>query len=138
MCLVCALYKPACEFPERSIRCKECHRSYTRQHYRDNKEYYKRKARNRQIRVNQETRRWLLAFLSKHPCVDCGETEIRALEFDHRIPGEKTMPVSLLATSGYPLTRVQTEVDKCEVRCANCHRIRTHKQLGWWGSRRRG
>ena len=42
--------------------------------------------------------------------------------------------VSVLARNGYSLPRVQQEIALCDVRCANCHRLRTHHQRGWWGS----
>lgn len=80
------------------------------------------------------TRRWLADYLRAHPCIDCGFTDIRALEFDHREPEDKGSSVAVLARSGYPLDRVVAEIAKCDVRCANCHRIRTHHQRGWWGA----
>ena len=61
--------------------------------------------------------------------------DIRVLEFDHHDGTTKAADVSVLARSGYPLSRVEAEVLKCDVRCANCHRIRTHEQRGWWGAR---
>jgi hypothetical protein len=85
--------------------------------------------------VNAENREWLIGYLRDHPCVDCGTTDIRVLEFDHLEPGTKVLDVAVLARSGYSLDRVKAEIAKCVVRCANCHRIRTHEQRGWWGSK---
>ena len=42
--------------------------------------------------------------------------------------------VSVLARSGYPLERVIAEVARCDVRCTDCHRIRTHAQRDWRGA----
>jgi hypothetical protein len=54
------------------------------------------------------------------------------LEFDH-VRGDKLNSVSVLAYSlGASLKRIQTEIDKCEVRCANCHRRKTARQFGWF------
>jgi hypothetical protein len=105
-----------------------------RAHYEANREYYKLKARRRQHRIVEETRAWLVEYFRTHPCVDCETTDIRVLEFDHREGATKTASVAVLARSGYPLTRVKAEVMKCDVRCANCHRSRTHRQRGWWGA----
>lgn len=105
-----------------------------RSHYAANRDYYVAKARRRQRRVVAENRAWLYYYLREHPCVDCGAGDLRVLEFDHKDPRHKVASVSVLARSGYPLRRVQEEVTKCEVRCANCHRIKTHEQFGWWAA----
>lgn len=120
--------------PPRGGRCRKCHREYMRGHYQRNRTYYVAKARARQRRVIEETRRFLLEYLQEHPCIDCGTTDPLVLEFDHRDPSEKASSVAVLARSGYPLSRVIREIAKCDVRCANCHRRRTHLQRGWWGS----
>jgi hypothetical protein len=84
--------------------------------------------------VVEETREWLIAYLARNPCVDCGEKDIRVLEFDHLDPSTKHLPVAVLARGGFSLRRVIEEVSRCDVRCANCHRRRTHLQRGWWGT----
>ena len=56
-------------------------------------------------------------------CADCGYAEVPdALELDH-LPGfEKSFPAS---AGSHSLERLMEEAAKCEVVCANCHRIRT-------------
>jgi hypothetical protein len=56
--------------------------------------------------------------------VDCGEDDILVLEFDH-CRGEKEDDVARLVMTGAPPDRIQREIDRCEVVCANCHRRRT-------------
>jgi hypothetical protein len=41
--------------------------------------------------------------------------------------------IAILAGQGFGLVQVKAEIERCDVRCANCHRIRTHRQRGWWG-----
>ena len=41
------------------------------------------------------------------------------------IRGKKIGCVSLLANRSYSLEKLEKEISKCEVRCANCHRIKT-------------
>ena len=138
-CSSCGEAKPAQAFPERTgQRCLDCRRADGRRHYQSNRAYYVAKARKRQQEVIAEVRVWLTDYLMTHPCVDCGVADVRVLEFDHRDPGEKRYAVSVLARGGYSLRQVQAEVLKCDVRCANCHRIRTHDQWGWWASSLRG
>ena len=69
------------------------------------------------------------SFRSAHPCTDCGETDLRVLDFDH--VGKKTANVSELVTRGKPLAMLEAEIASCEVVCANCHRRRTARRAGW-------
>ena len=68
-------------------------------------------------------------YLADHPCVDCGEGDSRVLEFDHL--HDKEALVSALAAWGAPRARLETEIARCEVRCANCHRRVTARRAGW-------
>lgn len=63
--------------------------------------------------------------------MDCGEQDPVVLEFDHINPAEKTQSVASLI-SRYQVSRLMEEIEKCEVRCANCHRRRTAAQLGYY------
>ncbi len=59
--------------------------------------------------------------------MDCGETNPLVLDFDHVI-GEKIMNISDMSRTSYSRETLMNEIDKCEVRCANCHRIVTDKR----------
>jgi hypothetical protein len=58
-------------------------------------------------------------------CVDCKEKYPHyMLEFDHLPEFEKTgSPTQLMQTHSW--SRAMDEIDKCEIVCANCHKIRT-------------
>ncbi len=79
--------------------------------------------------MQSRARKWINGYLSEHPCVDCGNSDIRVLEFDHVEPEKKTFTISRKIADGVALITLQKEVAKCEVRCANCHRIRTKEEL---------
>lgn len=64
-------------------------------------------------------------------CVDCGESDLVVLDFDHRDDAEKKSAISDLIKNCASLEVLQAEIEKCEVRCANCHRRRTAKVQGW-------
>ena len=67
-------------------------------------------------------------YKSQHPCVDCGYSDIRALQFDHRDRGKKLMAVSDLVKRASSIERIKIEIAKCDVRCANCHFIRSAEE----------
>ena len=137
LCSRCGLTSPITEFPwkheARGIRrswCRSCQRAYAHQHYLRNIDRYKAKARKATRRDRMRLRQRVDDFLGTHPCIDCGESDISVLEFDHRDPAQKRMPVSRLASiAGW--TTVLMEIGKCDVRCANCHRRRTARQFDW-------
>jgi hypothetical protein len=75
----------------------------------------------------QGERVFLLDFFSKHPCVDCGETDPLVLEFDHIGTKEFGIGAELRSRNWQAILR---EIDKCEAVCANCHRRRTARRGG--------
>ena len=60
-------------------------------------------------------------------CADCGNTDIRVIDFDHIDPATKMINVSSLfgRFANPEHKKISDEASKCEIRCANCHRIRT-------------
>lgn len=75
----------------------------------------------------QKNKDYVQNYLSDHPCVDCGEKNPIVLEFDH-ITDDKFMNISNMVAKAYSLERIKLEISKCEVRCANCHRIVTYNR----------
>lgn len=60
-------------------------------------------------------------------CARCGFDDPRALDFHHLDPASKTLAVSqLIARASWQA--VLDEIDRCEVVCANCHRILHHEE----------
>ncbi|ODT23932.1 MAG: hypothetical protein ABS64_08115 [Microbacterium sp. SCN 69-37] len=57
--------------------------------------------------------------------MDCGIGDIRVLDFDHRPQSSKRKDVMQLVKEGFSIRIIQDEVDKCDVRCRNCHAIAT-------------
>src|SRR5579863_5688540 len=113
-------------------RCRECHRIWNRSWHAANAETIRpRLARNREA-SRSRARNHVLAWLQDHPCVDCGENDPVVRQFDHRDGEQKKLELSHAVGRGWSVTRIQQEIDKCDVRCANCHLRRTAKQFGWW------
>lgn len=58
-------------------------------------------------------------------CADCGwRAWARGLDWDH-VRGTKARGIATLIANGRPWTEVEAEMAKCDVVCANCHRIRS-------------
>lgn len=99
---------------------KEDQNAYTRMWYRKNKESVLRRKRERKQEIKAAVRN-----MKDVPCADCGERyPYYVMDFDH-IQGDKIANVATLVNNGNWL-QILEEVQKCEIVCANCHRIRTH------------
>jgi hypothetical protein len=115
-CTKCGASKKLKEYPKkssgsgRSSWCLVCCRTYRKE------QGYKRAALS-------ERRRWIDS-LKDRPCADCQQTfPPVVMDFDH-VRGDKVASISLML--GWRKDRILAEVAKCDVVCANCHRIRTH------------
>lgn len=110
-------------------KCKACYREYLKARYEITKEKHiiiSNRSKKARLDIIHE---WLAEYLKSHPCVDCGNTDILVLEFDH-VNDDKEADVSWLIHGTTVLWKVQAEVAKCEVRCVNCHREITRKRRG--------
>ena len=115
-CSKCRLEKPVGDFDfrmagigKRQSQCRECRRSVIKKHDADR--YTKHKEIINKIKLERG-------------CIDCGfKGHPSALHFDHRDPDFKKFPIA----SGLRrnLDSIFEEISKCDVRCANCHSIRT-------------
>ena len=56
----------------------------------------------------------------KRGCVDCGNTDIYTLQFDHS-NGNRIYTVPQLMCQQVAPKKIVEELDKCEIRCASCH-----------------
>lgn len=112
--------------------CKECSRKQCRESYRKNAEYYRKKSKSRRREVYE----WTWNLKEKHPCPDCGKKYPHyVMDFDHLEDHEKEFNISAeISRKGFD--QIKQEIEKCEVVCSNCHRIRTwqrkHENSGAW------
>lgn len=103
-------------------KCKACHKIYRDKHYRQNKEKYIKKARDYTNIV-----RLFIQEAKSRPCKDCGKQyPYYVMDFDHLDSKQKSF--SLARGSDFSISKIQSEIEKCEVVCSNCHRIRTHNR----------
>ena len=103
-------------------RCKECNKNALKKHYYENPQYYVEKRKRQKLEFKTKIYGYILEYFKSHPCVDCGESDPLVLEFDH--VRDKTDCVSSLIQRTSNIDSIKEEIDKCEVRCANCHNRR--------------
>ncbi len=109
LCSCCRIRKPKSEFYGKTVKtgdCKPC-----------------------QTKRQNDRRQFVVDYLKSHPCVDCGESHLAVLDFDHLT--DKKSSISRLVRMNISFEAILVEISKCEVRCANCHRKRTAKQFNW-------
>lgn len=107
--------------------CKQCQREYSREHYKRNKgDHLARRHKNKY--GERKKKRAVVDAAKLKPCFDCGITyPTYVLHFDHRDPAEKLFTIG----SEWPrktIAQILSEIEKCDVVCANCHAERT------WGN----
>lgn len=92
-----------------------------RRYYLQNKELYLHKSKQQKVRL----REWVDKIKSV-PCHDCGNIfPPYVMDFDHRDPKMKKFTIGGNLAS-YSRRALEEEISKCDIVCANCHRIRTH------------
>ncbi len=106
----------------RSYKCKPCHGDYIKE-WRKGNPTSQRKAtkaiKTRKIQYLREAR--------NRPCMDCqGMFHYVAMDFDHRPGTEKLFNPSEGRDRGWQ--QLKDEIAKCDVVCANCHRLRTYER----------
>lgn len=100
--------------------CRRCSNKRSRKHYLSNKADY--------LKANQKRRGSYAAWLveqKRNPCLDCGgKFDPVCMDFDH-CRGVKEANISALVANRVPYKRLEEEIAKCDLVCANCHRLRT-------------
>jgi hypothetical protein len=115
--------------------CKECRDGQNTATDEDRKEYrrnYNRSSaskRHAEQRVRRSAAKaYVDEYKTSNPCVDCGRYfPAVAMDFDH-VRGAKARAVSGLVSGAYKLDLIKAEIEKCDLVCACCHRVRTAKR----------
>lgn len=97
---------------------KEKNREYNKKRYLENKEYYILKSKEQKRKNKLEFQEYKKTL----SCEICGENHPATLDFHHKDKSEKKMIVSDAVGRGYSKKNIKSEIEKCIVLCANCHR----------------
>lgn len=101
---------------------KDKRNAYARRWYRLNADKHKRMVAATKKR-HRESMRGVLRVARAGGCADCGIVDHRVLHF-HHVGGDKSATIATVVRLGWRKERIQSEIDKCIVLCANCHAIR--------------
>jgi hypothetical protein len=139
ICTSCKDNKDIAEFNKNKGRkdgysntCRLCSNERSKLYYEENKEKHKKITTARNKKKVIENKQRLYDFYKNNPCIDCGNDNPIVLELDHKDGADKVGCLSVMVNSGYCWKTLEKEINKCDVRCANCHRIRTSLQQGWY------
>ena len=81
----------------------------------------------RRARQRRNARVELMISLKSTPCADCGGVfPTVCMDFDHRDPAEKINSIAHWSLTD--VVGLLAEIAKCDLVCANCHRIRTFSE----------
>lgn len=107
-------------------RDKKKQAKYANDYYHRNKELVIKKAR-----IAERKKKDAVQLLKNKPCLDCGKIYPPCvMDFDH-IGNNKEINISTAIFKGWSLKRIENEINKCELVCSNCHRIRTAIRGNW-------
>lgn len=117
----------------RQSKCRECAKSYGKKHYESHRSDYIARARKKNAETT-EAKRAYVAKLRNRPCMDCGGVFPEpCMDFDHRsgrtVKGSNSPEtIANMKNDHKGIACLMAEIEKCDVVCANCHRLRTHKR----------
>lgn len=132
-CARCRRERALNDFPLRRLdgtarytHCRDCKAAYQRQWYQRNRARHIANVNEVRRRLRREHQR-IVAEAKSRPCADCGVVyPPHVMDFDH-VRGSKQWAIG--GMKGTVSTRaLLDEIAKCDVVCANCHRIRSHRR----------
>jgi len=133
-CKTCNLFKEPEEFKKRESvnsgyrpKCKLCYN-------KDIREYYNKNSINILPQKNKTSKeRKALKYINYYnhllekKCIDCGIDDVMVLECDHK--HDKIDNISKMVADGTSWDTIVKELEKCEIRCSNCHKKKTHEEM---------
>ena len=118
-CPKCKVIKPVDEFYKRSNRndvggyCKKC-----------SNEYHTKRVKKVKLKMIK---------YKGSKCVECGlnikDSHYSVFDFHHINPNEKDTIFNRIKYQKWD--KIKLEIDKCELLCSNCHRLKHSKIEGW-------
>lgn len=108
-------------------RDKEKQRANWRRWYRLHKTDQDKKVYFNRSKRKQTAKAWITEYKKTLECKNCGNDNPVVLDFHHRDPSTKEFEISTALRRTQSIDRLKKEIEKCDVLCANCHRIEHDK-----------
>ena len=112
--------------------CRECgeklvlSKNWSKSNARGNK-YLCKPCKNIKKKIRARKRKERAIEYLGGKCLDCGGVYVRDVyDFHHRDPTQKEMSLNQMFVLKWE--KIKSEIDKCDLLCANCHRTRHHKE----------
>jgi hypothetical protein len=113
----CSLKRIKEEIAKCDLVCVLCHKDRT--HRREQPRVLSpTQLRNKAVQFKAKDRPCELCLKRFHPW---------RMEFDHRDPDNKRLPVSTMVITNYAVQAIETEIAKCRLLCSLCHRRETFR-----------
>lgn len=120
-------------------QCRYCRKLYPESYFgvaltTKDKVYRRHKCKfcyleTKKVRKNNH-REWLKNLKLNSKCGRCGNNDYRVLEFHHLDGKNKDFSISLNYLN-LGIEKIMQEIKKCDILCANCHRITHYEENGW-------
>jgi hypothetical protein len=92
---------------------------YRKKWYSNNQQQYYKKLKERRYRNRDYLNKLKLTL----KCELCSQNHPATLQFHHINPKEKDFCLAEASTCGWSIERIDEEIKKCKILCANCHSI---------------
>lgn len=132
-CWKCQKNKPLNEYNKHKDRvdglqthCRECNKQISKDYYHRNLIKHRLATRARNQKIITRNKGYINKVKIANGCYFCKESELCCLDFHHKNPAEKGF--SLSYARWFKWSKIENEIKKCIVLCANCHR-KLHKGL---------
>ena len=134
-CSKCHIIKPYEEFGKVNKnkdgyngKCKLCKREYDNTFHKNRTLEDKTLKYEKQINRLKEIRKFLSNYMDDKSCKHCGDHRKVVLEFHHL----RDKNFNLADGIKKSINTIKKEIEKCEILCANCHRIETAKERNYF------
>jgi len=106
-------------------RCRECEPEHRLAHYQTNQSQFIANTKRRYRKLKQ----LINDIKTSSPCFDCGQSyPPYVMDFDHVDPTNKLCNVSRMPSKFPCEEKILAEIEKCDLVCSNCHRVREHNR----------